>query len=335
LLPEGDKQQEWETPNTSWALAVSPDGTQLAVDEGDNSITLRNVKTGEKLHTFIGHSDSVGGLAFSPNGEQLASASYDDTARLWNVKTGESLHVLKSHTYIDSITFSSNGELLATSSDNNITLWNANSWRAIRVLQGHQNMVFGLRFITDGVQLVSASFDRTLRVWDTESGVTMRVLQGHEAGLTGIATHAGQIFSASNDGTVRRWDMALPNQHVVDLPESAIYTAIAPDGNSVVVGFADGALRLYSLLDNSLLWEQEEAHTDLIARIAFNAEGNLLYLLLRVLITQLNYGKCNRTNYKHNKPSLDTKIVSTLLLSLPIVDSSPLPVMMDKLVYLQ
>jgi WD40 repeat protein len=53
-------------------------------------------------------------------------------------------------------------------------------------------------------------------------------------------------------------------------------TTIAPDGNSVAVGFEDGALRLYSLPDIRLLWEYGEAHTYEVSRLTFNAEGNLL-----------------------------------------------------------
>jgi WD40 repeat protein len=275
-LPEGDKVLEWQAPDKVWALAISPDGIQLASGGTDNDITLWAVERGEKLRTFTGHSDTISsnGLVFSPNGKQLASASYDDTARLWDVKTGKSL-LLKGHRdYVFNVAFSPDNKIIATSSrDKTIVLWKVDSGEPLRLLRGHQNIVVGLRF-TEGRYLVSASFDRTLRFWDTDSGVTMRVLQGHKAGLTGIAIHEGQIFCASNDGTVKR--RALPHQQVVDLPESAISTAIAPDGNSVVVGFSDGALRLYSLLDNRLLWEQEEVHTDIIIRLAFNAEGNLL-----------------------------------------------------------
>jgi WD40 repeat protein len=279
-LPEGEKLLEWQAPDRVWALAISPDGTMLASGGTDNDITLWTVENGEKLQTFTGHDERIssgGGLAFSPNGEQLASASYDDTARLWDVKTGESLHVLKGHrNNVQNAVFSPNNEIIATSSnDNTIVLWKVDSGQPLRLLRGHQNMVFGLRFITEK-RLVSASFDRTLRVWDIDSGVTMRVLQGHETGLVGITTHEGQIFSASNDGTVRRWDMALFHQQVVDLPGEPASTAIAPDGKNVVVGFADGTLRLYSLLDNRLLWEQEEVHTSYVKSLAFNVDGNLL-----------------------------------------------------------
>jgi WD40 repeat protein len=117
-----------------------------------------------------------------------------------------------------------------------------------------------------------------------DSGVPLRVLEGHSAGVLKIAVHtfrgtgqATQVFSASNDGTVRRWDIApLPYQQVVDLPGPANSAAIAPDGTSVAVGFASGALRLYALPEMRVVGEQEKAHSDEVERLSFNADGTLL-----------------------------------------------------------
>jgi len=77
--------------------------------------------------------------------------------------------------------------------------------------------------------------------------------------VVSIAARAGQVFSAGNDGLVHRWDVTLPRRHMVDLPNEPGSAAIAPQGNSVAVGFADGALRLYSLPDARLLSEAEKS----------------------------------------------------------------------------
>jgi WD40 repeat protein len=114
-----------------------------------------------------------------------------------------------------------------------------------------------------------------------DTGVTLRVLEGHLTGVQGVAVRAPtkrgvatQVFSASNDGTVRRWDVApLPHQHLLDVPGEAWAAAVAPDGNRVAVGFADGSLRLYTLPEGRLFGEAHDAHANATNRLVFSAEG--------------------------------------------------------------
>ncbi len=277
-LPEGEQIRKLNPPGAVLALAVSPDGKYLASGGKDKDITLWDAQSGELLNTLKGHKKQISGLAFSPDGESLASTSYDNTVRLWQVNNGRELHVLTGHTKnVQKADFSPDGKLLATSSsDKTVRLWEVAPGKELYVLHGHQNAVFGVRFIANGRYLVSASRDGTLREWDTQYGITVRVLQGHATGVTGIAAFGEQIFSAGNDGTVRRWNTALPYQQEVDLPGEPVSVAIAPDGDKVAVGFADGFLRLYALPDPALLWEQEKAHKKSIQNLAFSSGGALL-----------------------------------------------------------
>ena len=70
-----------------WGSALSNDGSQLAIGDGSGSISLWDLRTGDKVSTFKAHSDSVYGLAFSPDGNTLVSGSWDSQIHLWDVAT--------------------------------------------------------------------------------------------------------------------------------------------------------------------------------------------------------------------------------------------------------
>jgi len=284
-LTSGEPLFEWSTPSKIKALAVlPPDGKYLASGGEDNNITIWEVSTGKIQKVLAGHTESIseGGLAFSHSGKWLASGSYDDTARLWSVETGQTIYTLKGHSDdVGNVLFSPNDQFIFTSSDDkSIRRWDTNTGQPVfPVLYGHQNRVTGLGLVENGRYLVSTSFDRTLRVWDIESGSTLRVLQGHLARIIGLVTYNNQAFSASGDGSVKRWNISLPYQQLVDFKSlEARSVAIAPDGHSVAVGFAEGGLRLYSLPNIRLLWEQDKAHEKVEERLslAFSPNSELL-----------------------------------------------------------
>ena len=90
--PEETAFRTVATATRVYALAWSPDGTQLAVSTEDGDICLWNVERGTQ-RIFRGHSEPCVRLTFSPNGEVLASGSRDGTTRFWDVAQGQTLVV--------------------------------------------------------------------------------------------------------------------------------------------------------------------------------------------------------------------------------------------------
>ncbi|WP_069472735.1 nSTAND1 domain-containing NTPase, partial [Candidatus Marithrix sp. Canyon 246] len=276
-LFSGQAVTEWETPAAVWALAASSDGKLLATGGDDKNITLWEVATGKKITTLEGHKERISSLAFSPDDKLLASSAYDNTATIWDLDTGKSLHKLRAHSnHVQKVVWHPNGELVATaSSDKSVRLWNVKSGKNVRMLLGHKNKVFGIKFIDNGRYLVSASDDRSLRIWHTKSGVTVRILQGHTSGVINVDSYADKIFSASTDGLVIAWNSDLAPQKMLNLADKPSSTAIAPNGESVAVGFANGKLSLYSLPDTKLLWEKSR-HAKKVKRLSFSADSRWL-----------------------------------------------------------
>jgi WD40 repeat protein len=110
-------------------VAFTPNSERVVTASGP-TVTIWDVRTGDRLHTLPGQSGDVIAVAVSPDeGRWLATAGEDTTIVLWDTATWERRHTLR----------------------------------------GHKGMVMSLAFSPDGRRLVSGSRDGTVRVWDMTS----------------------------------------------------------------------------------------------------------------------------------------------------------------------
>src|SRR5262249_33427696 len=108
-------------------VAISPDGSLLAIAGMKDTIRLRSLATGELIREMKGHTGRISHLAFSRDGRRLASSSLDRTVRLWNVADGS----------------------------------------CTGILRGHTDEVLCVGFNRDGARLASGGRDEVVRLWDT------------------------------------------------------------------------------------------------------------------------------------------------------------------------
>jgi WD40 repeat protein len=74
----------WRAVPPALALALSPDGKQVATGGQDENVHLWDVSTGKLLRRLQGR-EPVRALAYSPRGDLLASISADGTALVWDL----------------------------------------------------------------------------------------------------------------------------------------------------------------------------------------------------------------------------------------------------------
>ncbi|MEW6281741.1 MAG: PQQ-binding-like beta-propeller repeat protein, partial [Candidatus Eremiobacterota bacterium] len=186
-------------------LAISRDGSRLAI--GSNDKSLKVVRTGDGFvwADLKGHEDGVWGVAFNSDGKQLASVASDSTVRMWDVETGKELWKASPGGY--SVAFHPDDKTLAVGSDYKIRLVNARDGMPLKEIREETGNVFSVVYSSDGTRLASGS--QVVRLWDPNAGT--------------------ELWHYKTDGSVRALGIA-PFQVLAAIPSRTVARLSITDG---------------------------------------------------------------------------------------------------------
>jgi WD40 repeat protein len=272
------------------AVAISPDGQELASGSVDKTVKIWDLRTGELLLTLSGHTSEVWAIAISPDGKTLASGSGDRTIKLWDMATGELRYTLSGHSGpVSALAFSPDGQKLASGSyDNAIKLWDTDTGTERSTLNGHTDSVTALAFSPNGKTLASASADTTVKLWDLGAGCADAVpcappstLYGHSSPVESLAISPDgkTLASGSRDGTINLWELGTGKQRDSLFGHSASVNALAftPDGQTLASGGGplEDTIKLWNLRSGELL-RTLSGHSDTVHALTFSQNGQIL-----------------------------------------------------------
>jgi WD40 repeat protein len=211
----GERVRELPLTGNVDALALSPDGSVVAVGGPNNTVHVWNVATGQavmegrhesgsaSMPLRLGSRDGgVFALAFFKDGKYLASGGQDHSVRLWQVATGK------------------------------------------EVFRGYQaDSIYGVAFSPVAPLLASAGMDGTARVWDLSKGMELYRLTHKDVVTQVIWDSSGNLLTVSQDGTARLWDMTSGDELVRLYQSGHLSAAALVPGSSRMVtgGYDEGA----------------------------------------------------------------------------------------------
>jgi len=151
-----------------WAVAFSPDGTQLLTASGDHTAKLWNADTGAEIRTFSGHTDALQAAAFSPDGTRLLTGSADFTMKLWDVATGGELHTFvgTSGNEFRGVAFSPDGTKIAAAVGPDLEVWSASTFAKLARFSDPGQGALALAYAPDGKTIATGHYDQVVRLWD-------------------------------------------------------------------------------------------------------------------------------------------------------------------------
>ncbi|SCV04830.1 LANO_0G12772g1_1 [Lachancea nothofagi CBS 11611] len=267
-------------PFNDYCLASGSDDGKIGIWEIPQDYSFHNYADSEgepkdlKPRKFlVGHGRKVGHVLFHPTAENvLASSSLDHTVKFWNVDSGKELFSLKHPDMVTSMSFSYNGDHLATvCRDKKMRVWEIKGEKIVSEGPAHsgaknQRVVWlgnSTRIVTTGFSKLS---DRQIGVWDA-----FNLEKGDLGGFYTVDQSSGILmpfYDDSNkilyvvgkgDGNIRYFEFQ--NDELFELSE---FQSIDPQR-----GFAAAPRRAVSVKENEILKGFKTVNNHCIEPISF------------------------------------------------------------------
>lgn len=203
--------KEWKAANGVRSAAFSPNGEQIVAGDGEGTIHIYDLKSGEQV-VSKNQPGAILGIDYSSDGRLIASVGSDKVVRVFDAETLDERNTLAGHDGpIYGVKFASQGPLLASVGWNkNVRVWNTETGEEVMNLVGSEGDTWGVSFCSDGTHLVTGEQGGAARVWDLSTGKVVTTLRGHASAVHNISLDptAHRIATSSRDGTIRVWDMS-------------------------------------------------------------------------------------------------------------------------------
>ncbi|KAI3902464.1 hypothetical protein MKW92_008964 [Papaver armeniacum] len=148
-------------------------GSLLASCSDDGTVKIWSMNQDEYVHDLKKHTKEVYAVKWCPTGPGtsnpnqspiLASASYDTTIKLWDVEAGTLLRSLNDSGPVYCVSFSPNGEFLASGTLGNVNIWSVKEGRIVKTYKG-RGSIFEVSWNKEGTK-IAACFENRVCVMD-------------------------------------------------------------------------------------------------------------------------------------------------------------------------
>jgi WD40 repeat protein len=267
------------------AAKYSPSGQFILTAGGGGeggAARLWDVRTGEKLRDFIGHTLDINyGADFSHDGKYIVTGSWDTTIRLWDVQTGKELRQFIGDTnFINGVEFSPDDKYIVSAGRDGVALWDARTGKEIRRF-GELIGVYRATFSPDGKTILTSASttDGKARLWDIATGQLRREYQSELGEMSSIdfSPDGKYILADGGSNIVHVWETQTGEELTQLIGHTdVIFTAVfSTDGKTIATASADGSARLWDVQTGQEI-RRFIGHTAEVESVSFSPDGKFL-----------------------------------------------------------
>lgn len=274
------------------ALALSPDGTTLAVGMLDGGILKVDVPSGKTQVMRSPHShNKILAIAFAPDSGSFAVGAEDQTISIWNLSNLQQPRILQRRAAVTAVAFSPRGTHLATASeDTGVSLWDTIGGyiEARRGLRGNVSAIRSMVVDHNGLRLATVSEDHEVRVWQRGDSAgngprwqlqcSSLPLEQHLAAVAFALPNEAKLAVAGDGRRIRLFDAeTCQSSEELESPSADLSgLAYSQDGRFLAVGSEDGTAHVYDVSKKEWKKEPLRGHRDGLLALAFSPSDSAL-----------------------------------------------------------
>lgn len=247
------------------ALAYSPDGSTLVAGDASGSVTLWDLKTQQKIASWIAGESPVVDLAFAPSGQSVAvatrSAENGVAVQLWDVAKNK-IKMEWQGAPVTAMHWMPGGKtLLVGNREGGVLLvpveafaWHKEKaavktdWNApFATLPGDILNADVLAWSRDGSTLAAGTTDAQLALWDLQSGERVRPTHGHKQNISHLQFSPDGKTLASSGRSGIEMNEAATGKSLWRREGHVALAGFSPDGATIYVAGLEGKQEIFAL----------------------------------------------------------------------------------------
>ncbi len=175
---------------------------------------------------------------------------------------------------VSAISFSPNGQQIATAGDGTVRLWNLQG-QPLSYFKTPHKITWIISFSPDGKQIVTSGDNGTVAVWSL-SGQKVTEFNGGQGSVNDVSfSPDGQaIITAGENGTIQIWNLSGQKLEQLNGHQGSVNSvSFSPDGQKMISTGKDLTVRLWAWIPLREQATQLQSHRTTITRLSFSPDG--------------------------------------------------------------